>query len=535
MMGQVAAGVIGFIEEPARRTAPALVGLDGTVVTYAELAASTKHVAQWIAGIVGPRQVVAVVAGNGPEAIPLIAGVAASTICAPLPAGQTAAERAAATRKLGASLLLLGVDDEPQDLGVPVIRVGQPSGRIDGPQCKLEPRPAILVQTSGSTGPGKLVPLTSEALSYAAAQVASTLELSPADRCLNPMPLHHTHGLVGAVLSSLAAQASVICLPRYSDLGLIDAFGQRPTWYTAVLGIHARVAALAESGRLAGHRLRFARSASAPLTIGAAKRLREALGVPVLQAYALTEAPGVVCGHGPADPVNDGSLGHARGCEVAVFDGEIAVRGPHVAPGYLSAVDGELIAHPDGWLRTGDLGELTDGELFLHGRADDVINRAGEKVYPGPVEEVIAAHPKVQDVVVFGVADPVLGEAIAALVVGDVDEQEVRRFAQESLSHGRIPDLFLGTRQIERTATGKVNRHDLAVAEIWSRVLFMSDIDPDADFTELGGGSLQAARIESLVAQRFGVELPPAAMLGEASTVRGMTTLIDKLARNVLH
>jgi acyl-CoA synthetase (AMP-forming)/AMP-acid ligase II len=547
------------------------VSTTGAVFSYARLAASTATVTAWLAERVEPSGVVAVVAGNGPEAVPVLLAAGSAAICAPLPAGRTGDERVAQLERLAPQALLVTADaGTPEDetaatrLGIPVVRLPGDGDFTDLPPlralrrgCAAPAGTALLIHTSGSTGAGKLVPLTASGLEYAAGLVAQTLGLSTADRCLNVLPLHHTHGLVGAVLSSLCAGGSVVCLPGYADDAVTVALtALAPTWYTAVPAIHARIAALASAGWLDGHRLRFARSASAPLTGPLLHRLRASLGVPVLQAYALTEAPGQICAHRPDDTVHSGSVGRAYGCEVMVLDeaersavdsvGAIAVRGAHVSPGYLRSVDGGLVSHVDGWLRTGDLGRLTaDGELFLVGRADDVINRAGEKVVPEEVEEVLASYPDVDDVVVFGLPDPVLGEQIVALVTGTTDTDAVHRHAQRVLSTGRLPDRIVPVEQIPRTATGKVNRRHLshlippekatpdrvdAVAEIWSHVLFLPEVDPDADFTEMGGGSLQGARIEALVAERFGVDLPPAAVLDQGSTVRRMAELIGLAA-----
>jgi hypothetical protein len=211
-----------------------------------------------------------------------------------------------------------------------------------------------------------------------------------------------------------------------------------------------------------------------------------------------------------------------------VAGGEILVRGAHLSPGYLSTADGPLTPHEGGWLRTGDLGTLTpDGELILHGRRDDVINRAGEKILPQEIEEALAAQPGVADVAVFGVPDPVLGEAVAAMIVGEADV----------FSTGPILDRVVFTDRIPRSPTGKVNRRELslsdpdadltaAVARLWAEVLFLPRVDPDTDFAELGGGSLQGARLEALVLERFGVELPPMAAAEDGSTARRMAEII---------
>jgi oxalate---CoA ligase len=511
---------------PPSSSAPALVAADGAVTTYADLTAEIVALSKWLKGFVAPRQVVAVAAGNGPEAVPMILGTANACVCAPLPSGRTVQERVDELRAVGASALLTldGDSEAAHRLGIPVLSPGHSCPPVTGPHCRV-PDTALLVRTSGSTGAGKLVPLTGPGLLHAASLVATTLGLSASDRGLNALPLHHTHGLVGAVMSSLTAGASVICLPKYTDDGMADAFGLDPTWYTAVPAIHARVAASAEAGRLTRHRLRFTRSASAPLTPALRVRLADALGVPVLQAYALTEAPGQVTAHRPTDSAGS-SVGRPIGCEVKVLDsGEIAVRGPHVSPGYLSSVDGPLTPHPGGWLPTGDLGQLTPDGLLLSGRRDDVINRAGEKILPEEIENALAALPGVTDVVVAGAPDPVLGEAVVAFVAGDVNRQDVRKVLS------RVPDRIVHVPRIPRSATGKVSRRDLAathtatgeviqaVAKIWSEVLFLPDIDPDTTLADLGGESLHGARIEALTGQQFGVHIP---VIDRTITVRTM-------------
>jgi acyl-CoA synthetase (AMP-forming)/AMP-acid ligase II len=520
----------------ARGDLPALLSEDGTVTTYRELAAQVDALSAWLREVVEPDQGVAVAEGNSPSAVATLLATASVAVCAPLPPTPSAAD----LRALGASVLIA----DSADAGVPVIRPFEEVGRVSGPRCSV-PGTALLVRTSGSTGAAKLVPLPGSALRHAASLVAGTLGLTPADRGLNALPLHHTHGLVGVVLSTLTAGASVVCLPGYRDDGMLAAFRAfTPTWYSAVPAIHARVAAFADGGQLDGHRLRFARSASAPLPETLRLRLGDALGVPVLQAYALTEAPGEICAHSPSVPVTPATVGPPVGCEVSVSaSGEIMVRGPHVCPGYLSTVDGPLIEHPGGLLATGDLGRLTgDGDLVLAGRRDDVINRAGEKVFPEELENVLAGHPGVTDVVVGGAADPVLGEAVVAVVAGDATDDDLRRHCART-RRARGPDRFARVTEIPRSATGKVNRRALvvslgpapdrgddvlgAVAAIWAEVLFLPSPDPDTGLDELGGESLHGARIEALVAERLDVRLPPSAVLDRGITIRKMAALVQ--------
>jgi acyl-CoA synthetase (AMP-forming)/AMP-acid ligase II len=152
---------------------------------------------------------------------------------------------------------------------------------------------ALLLQTSGTTSRPKLVGLTHQHLCVSVENVARSLELRVADRCLNVMPLFHIHGIVASLLSSLYAGASVVCTSGFlgrSFLQWLEEF--KPTWYTAVPTIHAAVAARAEQHAdiVKRHSLRLIRSCSAPLPTSVLRRLETQFRVPVLEAYGMTEA-----------------------------------------------------------------------------------------------------------------------------------------------------------------------------------------------------------------------------------------------------
>jgi acyl-CoA synthetase (AMP-forming)/AMP-acid ligase II len=145
----------------------------------------------------------------------------------------------------------------------------------------------------------------------------------------------------------------------------------------------------------------------------------------------------------------------APGVELRIVDGEVHARGDH-----LFAPD------DDGWLRTGDAGEIDDrGYLTLRGRVDDVISRGGEKVHPEDVEAVLASHPAVREVAVASVPDPTMGEAVGAFVVpsdgGSIDETELRAFARERLSGHKVPSVWRVISELPRNSAGKVMRRAL--------------------------------------------------------------------------
>src|SRR5262249_38063871 len=162
------------------------------------------------------------------------------------------------------------------------------------------------------------------------------------------------------------------------------------TWYTAVPTIHARLLTQAQARPLpAGTRLRFARSCSAPLPAVLWQRYEDATGVPLLEAYGMTEAAHQMASNPlPPGERRPGTVGQATGIEIAALDddwqpvppgaeGEVAVRGPSVVDEYLGNPAATEAAFRNGWFRTGDVGRLsTDGYLSLVGRVKELINRA---------------------------------------------------------------------------------------------------------------------------------------------------------------
>jgi O-succinylbenzoic acid--CoA ligase len=136
------------------------------------------------------------------------------------------------------------------------------------------------------------------------------------------------------------------------------------------------------------------------------------------------------------------------GVDIAIADdGEILVSGPIVAGG--------------GTLHTGDLGRIDGGRLTVTGRKSDTIITGGENVAPAEVEHVLNAHPGVTDAAVVGRPDAEWGEALVALVVGDVDPEELRAFCRERLAPFKVPKRVERVDALPRTASGKLLRREL--------------------------------------------------------------------------
>ncbi|MCP5112210.1 MAG: AMP-binding protein, partial [bacterium] len=314
---------------------------------------------------------------------------------------------------------------------------------------------ALVLHTSGTTSRPKIVPLSHANLIASARSIADTLQLSPSDRCLNIMPLFHIHGLVGAALSSLTSGGSLVCTTGFDASRFFDWLDEsRPSWYTAVPTMHQGILARAarHADVLARVSLRFIRSSSSALPPQVMADLERVFSAPVIESYGMTEASHQMASN-PLPPCarKPGSVGLPAGPQLGVMDqagrlvpqgvtGEIVIRGPSVTAGYENNSEANRAAFTEGWFRTGDQGHIDeDGYLFLTGRLKELINRGGEKISPREIDEVLLDHAAVGQAVAFAVADPQLGEDVAAAVVlrpeRQVSSLELREFVAGRLAN----------------------------------------------------------------------------------------------------
>jgi len=342
---------------------------------------------------------------------------------------------------------------------------------------------ALVLQTSGTTSRPKTVPLTHANLAVSAGNIAESLGLTSADRCLLVMPLFHIHGLIAGLLAPLSTGGAIACPGDFNAFRFfewLDAF--EPSWYTAVPTMHQLVLSRAERHAevLQRTRLRFVRSSSAPLPPVVLERIEELFGAPMIEAYGMTEASHQMA----AQPIPPGlrklgAVGRPTGIEMAILDasggslvanerGEVCIRGASVTDGYEANAEANAEAFTaTGWFRTGDEGYLDeDGYLFLTGRLKELINRGGEKVAPREIEEVILRHPAVRQAVCFALSHATLGEDVAAAVVpepeSDLDEAAVRDLCGQHLAAFKVPRTVIFVDEIPVGPTGKLQRIGLA-------------------------------------------------------------------------
>src|SRR5436853_4003551 len=199
------------------------------------------------------------------------------------------------------------------------------------------------------------------------------------------------------------------------------------------------------------------------------EKMESLFGVPVLEAYGMTEASHQMCSNPlPPQARKAGSVGQGTGVRVSIMDGkgnhlatgqpgEVAIQGANVIEGYENNPEANASSFTNGWFRTGDQGFLDEaGYLTLTGRIKELINRGGEKISPREIDEVLLSHPAVAEAVAFGLPHPTWGEEVAAAVVlrEPTAEAELLRFCRTQLAEFKVPKSLFVVDAIPRTATG---------------------------------------------------------------------------------
>jgi acyl-CoA synthetase (AMP-forming)/AMP-acid ligase II len=207
--------------------------------------------------------------------------------------------------------------------------------------------------------------------------------------------------------------------------------------------------------------------------------LEDRFGAPVLEAYGMTEAAHQMASNPLPPGVRlPGTVGQATGIGLGIMDdagallasgtsGEVVIRGPNVIDGYESNPEANATSFADGWFRTGDLGILdANGYLTLLSRIKELINRGGEKISPREIDEVLLAHPAVAEAVAFGLPHRTWGEEVAAAVVlrQSASEDDLLEHCRAELAAFKVPRTIYLVDAIPRTATGKVQRRNVAAA-----------------------------------------------------------------------
>jgi long-chain acyl-CoA synthetase len=353
----------------------------------------------------------------------------------------------------------------------------------EGGAAPAQPGPdddAVFQYSSGSTGRPKRVPRTHRHLRAEADAYTDAIGLTADDSVFCTIALFHTYGMGCCLLAAVRSGATLVLfdnpnpfvLQRGRALQLLER--ERCTVFPGVPFTFRVLAEASEQADLSSLRMCF--SAAAALPRSTFKAFHDRFGVAVRQLYGCTEA-GCVTVNMDGDPVATAeSVGPPlEGVELRIVDeagapveegriGDVLIRSVAMTPGYAGEAE-NAEAFTDGWFHSGDRGRIdAAGRLVLTGRVKRLIDVHGDKVDPVEVEDVLAVHPKVAEVVVLGVSSDVPGEeTVKAVVVpaGDAQERELIRYCRERLADYKVPSRVEFREEIPTGPGGKVLRSAL--------------------------------------------------------------------------
>ena len=364
-----------------------------------------------------------------------------------------------------------------EQAGVVALRAGsdralaaQPVSWRPNPALRPAGDVAVLMMTSGTTGRPKRVELTHDRM--AAAFLAGGLALDDGQRPhlgqradILWAPLAHISGLYFALATAMDGRG-IAMLERFEVGPWVELVRRHRPGYVRLPPTALRMVLDADVPDEAFASVRAVGSGTAALSPELAEAFEDRYGVPVLTNYGATEFAGAIAGWTMKDKSQwdrrkRGSVGRARsGVELRVVDGETGDALPLGAVGLLEA-RGRQLPGGGAWQRTTDLAAIdADGFLFIHGRADDAINRGGFTIPPSVIEEAMISHPAVDEASAVGLPDLRLGQvpAVAVTLVSPVTEQELMEYLTSRLTSYQRPVAIRVVRQLPRTPSLKVSR-----------------------------------------------------------------------------
>ncbi len=342
---------------------------------------------------------------------------------------------------------------------------------------------AFLQYTGGTTGHPKGAMLTHGNIVANLKQVDAWLKdaiLPGQELVVTALPLYHIFALTANCMVFMHMGATNLLIPNPRDIPAFVKALSRQT-FTAITGVNTLFNALLNNEsftRLDFSRMKICMGGGMAVQREVAERWKKVTGHPITQAYGLTEtSPGVTINPFTLQDFN-GSIGlpipsttvsirDESGRDLPVGEeGEICVRGPQVMKGYWHRADEtHEVFHPDGFLRTGDLGKMNaEGYVFLLDRKKDMIKVSGFNVYPNEVEDVVAHHPGVREVAAIGVEDPHSGQAIKLFVVRKdqgLTTDDLLNYCRTQLTGYKIPRHVEFREELPHTNVGKILRRAL--------------------------------------------------------------------------
>ncbi|MEU8775861.1 AMP-binding protein [Streptomyces sp. NPDC048606] len=415
----------------------------GRTASYEELLGAAGAVAADIAG--APAFAVTATASLETVAA-VVGGLLAHVPCVPLPPDAGPAEREHILRDSGAV-----------EVSVDFARRAPAPATAGGPGD-----PALILYTSGTTGPPKGVVLTAAALAADLDALAEAWQWSAEDTLVHGLPLFHVHGLVLGVLGALRTGSRLVHTGRPTPRAYAQARG---SLYFGVPTVWSRIAAEPDAAAaLSGARLLVSGSAALPAPVF--RDLERLTGHRPVERYGMTETLITVSGRAGGE-VRPGTVGTPLPgirtrivAEPGAEIGELQLTGPTLFAGYLGRPEATAAAYTeDGWFRTGDIAAVdpADGVHRIVGRASiDMIKSGGYRIGAGEIENALLDHPRVREAAVVGVPDADLGQRVVAFVVADgVTGAELTDFVAAHLSVHKRPREVRFVESVPRNAMGK--------------------------------------------------------------------------------
>ncbi|HEX5740215.1 MAG TPA: AMP-binding protein [Pilimelia sp.] len=463
-----AAGGTPLLDRLWSGAATGTVRVSDTVCTPENLLLRAGAVAAEVAGAAR----VAVVATPTLETVAGVLGsLLAGAAVVPVAPDAGPVERAHMLRDSAADLLLGAPADGDGVAAVPV----SPTARAHPPTPPDDPRGAALIlYTSGTTGPPKGAVLSRAALAACLDGLADAWAWTPEDLLVHGLPLFHVHGLVLGVLGPLHVGGALHHVGRPTPAAYAAAGG---SLYFGVPTVWGRIAGDPAAAALSGARLLVSGSAALPAPVW--HRIRAVSGQPVVQRYGMTETLITLAARADRPVRPDTVGGPLPGVSARLVDadgapvppdgasmGELWVRGVTVCDGYLGRPDADAASFTaDGWFRTGDVAVAgVAGGYRIVGRASvDLIKSGGYRIGAGEVEDALRLHPAVREAAVVGTPHADLGQQVTAYVVADgVGEPELIAFVAGRLARHKRPRQIRFVDDLPRTPLGKVRKTALA-------------------------------------------------------------------------
>jgi long-chain acyl-CoA synthetase len=473
----------------------------GAVMTYAELARASRELGAFLAGR-GLRKgdKVALMLHNGYQTARLLIGVMyAGYTVAPLNLlsqktqleyvlghsdavlAFTSAELEPRLREaleaVAREVQVVAIDVDATDAmsaGAAPLHDGRDAPGLD------EDDDALLMYTSGTTGVPKGVLHTHRSVVAGGVYTSTAHRLGRDDRVLCALPLYHINGQIVTAVAPLVHGGSVVMPHRFSVTHYWQLVAQhRCTWINVVPTIIAYLmnAPDPHEAGLDVSRVKFCRSASAPLPPELHRAFEAKFGIGIIETFGMTET-NAPCLTNPYDAHmrRIGSPGQAYGNQAKIVDpasgatqpagvaGEIMIRGENVMKGYYKdAAATARTLHADGWMHSGDLGYMdADGFVFVTGRIKELIIKGGENIAPREIDEALLKHPSILEAAAVGIPDALYGQEIMACVVlkpGCVCSPEaLKAYCTLELGAYKAPRVLRIVDSLPKGPSGKVQR-----------------------------------------------------------------------------